>query len=120
MQQPNHSQVSQLKSLNNYREVNWRSKNLKSQIGHFYFTIGNIKSIDQNNLILVKHYFRANGHDFNRDTKFIIIERIEKDTNMKSMIENKVSWMVKNLKTYVPFGFNAQLNQPTWKKYKFD
>ena len=42
-------------------------------------------------------------------------ERIEKDTNMKSLIEKKEDKWIKSLKTYVPFGFNWKLNHPTWK-----
>ena len=43
--------------------------------------------MDKNNLILVEQHFHSNSHDFNRDTKFTITERTEKDTNIKSMIK---------------------------------
>ena len=60
----------------------------------FYFRLNNysrhrIKSIDQNNLILVEQDFYTNSHDFNTDAKFAIIKRIEKDTNMKSITLKK-------------------------------
>ena len=42
----------------------------------------------QNNLILVKQHFHTNGHNF-RDGKFTVIERIEKNTKMKSITEIK-------------------------------
>ena len=52
-----------------------------------YFRINNnrhrIKSIDQNNLLFVEQHSRINDDDFNKDAKFTIIERIEKDINMK-------------------------------------
>ena len=43
--------------------------------------------MDQNNQIFVEQNFCTNGHDFNKDAKFNIIERIEKDKNMKSIIK---------------------------------
>ena len=35
-----------------------------------------INYLDYNKLILVERHFRANGHGFNRDVQFTIIERI--------------------------------------------
>ena len=46
-----------------------------------------IKYMDQNNLILDKQHFCTNGNYFNRDAKFTILERIEKDTNKKPIVE---------------------------------
>ena len=45
--------------------------------------------MDQNNLILIEQHFCKNGHDFNRDAIFTITERIEKDINIKAMIEKR-------------------------------
>ena len=45
--------------------------------------------MDLNNLILVEQHFCKKGHDLNKDEKFTIIERIEKDINMKSIIKKK-------------------------------
>ena len=44
--------------------------------------------MDENNMILVE-YFHSNGHDLSIYTTFIIIEIIEKDINLKSIIEKK-------------------------------
>ena len=41
-------------------------------------------------LIPVEQHFHSNGHNVNfGDTNFIIIEKIEKDLNIKSLIEKK-------------------------------
>ena len=91
----------------------------------------------QNNLILVEQNFRTNDHDLNRGVMFTTIEWIEKDINIKSIIEKKKTnkqpplqkkktktntknkkedkW-IKSLKTYEPFGFNMKLNYPTSKE----
>ena len=60
-------------------------------------------------------HFHGDGHDFNRDAKFIIIERIG-DTNQKSqeqisriILQRENFWIVK-LKTLAPHGFNQELN----------
>ena len=45
--------------------------------------------MDQNTLILVELHFHTNSHNFNRDGKFTIIERIEIDTNMKLITEKE-------------------------------
>ena len=39
--------------------------------------------MDYNKLILVEQHFYLNVHDFNWDTKFNILERIEKKLNKK-------------------------------------
>ena len=79
-----------------YHESNCRSKNLIYLLEYtscekqnveksdrpFYFSLNKyqhrIKSMDQNNLILVKQNFWMKCHNFNRDAKFTIIERIKK------------------------------------------
>ena len=48
-----------------------------------------MKFINWNNFILVEQYFCTNGHGFKREAKFTIIEKIEKDLNMKSIILKK-------------------------------
>ena len=60
-------------------------------------------------------HFHGDGHDFNRDAKFTIIERIG-DTNQKSqeqisriILQRENFWIVK-LKTLTPHGFNQELN----------
>ena len=46
-----------------------------------------MKSVLQNNLIFIEQYSRTNGYDFNRNAKFTIIKKIEKDINIKSIIK---------------------------------
>ena len=52
--------------------------------------------MEWNNLILVKlhYYFCTNGQNFNRNAKFTII-KIEKDIDMKSVIEKKEDKWIK-------------------------
>ena len=38
--------------------------------------------------------------------------------NMKAVAEKKRKKRIKNLRTYVPFGFNKKLNHPTWRNKK--
>ena len=45
--------------------------------------------MDQNNQTFVKQHFHKNGHDLNRDAKFAIIDIIQKDIDIKPMIEKK-------------------------------
>ena len=42
-----------------------------------------IKFMDFSKLIFVKQHFHSNSHDFNRNVRFTIIERIEKTTTKK-------------------------------------
>ena len=60
-------------------------------------------------------HFHEDGHDFNRDAKFTIIEQI-RNTNGKTQTQiNKIIlqrenfWIIK-LKTLTPHGFNQELN----------
>ena len=63
-----------------------------------------IKSTDLNNLIWIKQNFCRKDHNFNRDTKFIIIERIEKNiNNLKKEEEWEKVWNF-----HVAFGFNIK------------
>ena len=48
-----------------------------------------ITSMDKNNQIVVEKHLPSNGYNFDRDAKFTIIERNEKDMNTKSIIEKK-------------------------------
>ena len=43
--------------------------------------------MDQNNLILVEQYFRLDRNDFNKDTKFSVIERIKNARNIELIVE---------------------------------
>ena len=84
----------------------------------FYFRLNNsrrrIKSMNQNNLVLDEQYFWTNCHNFNRDTKFAIIERIGKHIDMKSIIGEKKDKWIKSPK--VQLGFYMKLNPPNWKQ----
>ena len=60
-------------------------------------------------------HFHGDGHDFNRDAKFTIIEQI-RDVNQKSkeqinhtILKRENFWITK-LKTLTPYGFNQELN----------
>ena len=47
------------------------------------------KSMDYSKVILVEQHFHSNGRDSYWNTKFTIIERIEKNMNLKSISKNK-------------------------------
>ena len=69
--------------------------------------------MDHSKLIPVEQHFRSNDHDFNRDAKFTIIERIEKDINIKSVIEKQENKWINKIKSYNPFGLNIKRNGPS-------
>ena len=48
-----------------------------------------IKPMNHSNLIFVEQRFYSNGHVFSRGEKFSIIERIEKDTDIKLINDKK-------------------------------
>ena len=61
-------------------------------------------------LMIIEQYFHSNGPDFKRDAKYNpIIERIEKDSNIKSTLEKQEDKWMKHLLTYVPFEFDMEL-----------
>ena len=74
--------------------------------------------MDHSNFIFVEH-----GHDFNRYTKFTITENIEKDINIKSIIEKRKrkkkrrQIKKKSAKIYVFLKFNMKLNHPPLKYF---
>ena len=45
--------------------------------------------MNQNNQIFGDQHFRSNGHDFNEDAKFSIIEIIEKDANKNQYLKKR-------------------------------
>ena len=69
-----------------------------------------MKSMDLSNLISAEQHFRSNGHDFNRDAKFTIIQIIEKDMNIKPITEWNKDQQINILQTYVRLEFNLKLN----------
>ena len=73
--------------------------------------------MDDSKLILVGKHFLSNSHNFNRDAKFTIIEKIEKkkkNVNIKLITEKqKDKW--KTVSEHVPFGLNMKLNYPALK-----
>ena len=62
--------------------------------------------MNQNNQICVEYLFHSNGYIFNRDEKFTIIERIQKDLNIKSidLEDYVVNWITVIRKSGVPLG----------------
>ena len=60
----------------------------------------------------MEHHFRSNDHDFERDTKFTLIERMKKITDIKSTLENQEEKSIRYLLTYSTFGFNMKLYYP--------
>ena len=75
-----------------------------------------INSAKQNLLSPVEKHFRAQDHDFKRDARFIIIERIEhNNTDKIQMIikKHENSWITR-LKTLIPDGLIVKLNDPNY------
>ena len=67
--------------------------------------------------LAVDTHFLLSGHNFDRDAKFTIIEKITKTELGKAEMTNLLQrredfWMVK-LKTLGTYGFNPRLNFPT-------
>ena len=73
-----------------------------------------IYSARHNSLTPVEKHFREQGHDFNRDAIFVIIERIVHNIPDKipTIIKNHEDRWVLRLKTLIPDGFNVRLNNP--------
>ena len=69
--------------------------------------------MDLNNLRLVEQHFRSNGHVFNKDAKFTINKRSEKDINLRINNKNKDDKCIKVPETYAPDGVNMKLKQST-------
>ncbi len=115
-----------------YHESNCRSRNViyllectrcsKQYVGKsewpFNFRLNNyrhrIKSTDYDKLLHVEQHFRLANHDFSKDAKFTIIEKIEKNVSgeITSILEShEDNWMLR-LKTLSPNGLNSKLNHP--------
>ena len=69
-------------------ELNLTKNIFKTTVNHFMCVCVCINSMDYIKLILVEQHFHSNHHNFNRDARLTIIERIEQVTNIKPMTEN--------------------------------
>ena len=115
-----------------YHESNCKSNNViyllectrcwKQYVGRsewpFYFRLNNyrhrIKSTEYNKLLPVEQHFRLPNHDFNKDAKCTIIERIEKSQPYvitRTLETHEDNWILR-LKTLAPHGLNNKLNHP--------
>ena len=115
-----------------YHESNYKSKNViyllectycsKQYVGKsewpFNFRLNNyrhrIKSTDHHKLLPVEQHFHLANHNFSRDAKFTIIERIEKNVSdeITSILESHEDSWILRLKTLYPNGLNSKLNHP--------
>ena len=73
------------------------------------------KDTGKPNYILACKYFQKQGHDFNKHTKFIIIDKLinlhdSKETPREMLVVRENFWIQK-LKMLVPFGLNQELSQ---------
>ena len=59
-----------------------------------------------NKLICVEKHFHSKGHDFNRDAKFTIIEIIEKNADIMTIIETHEHKWINQLQTLALNRFN--------------
>ena len=60
-------------------------------------------------------HFHNNGHDFNRDARFTIIEQLKNtkdkpDEQRRQTILQRENFWIKKLKTLTPYGLNQELN----------
>ena len=59
-------------------------------------------------------HFNREGHNFNRDAKFIIIEQIRNIEGNEGQLKNTIlareNFWIKKLQTLKPKGFNQELN----------
>ena len=119
-------------SLQIYHESNCKSRNViyllectlcsKQYVGKsewpFNFRLNNyrhrIKSTDYDKLLPVEQHFRLSNHDFARDAKFTIIEKIEKNVSdeLTSILESHEDNWILRLRTLTPNGLNGKLNHP--------
>ena len=83
----------------NYRLNNYRSR---------------IKSTQYDKLLPVEKHFKEQNHVFERDARFIIIEKIEKENvqNMTNLLETHEDNWIKRLQILFPKGLNNKLNHP--------
>ena len=120
------------KKYNIYHESNCKSKNViyllectycsKQYVGKsewpFNIRLNNyrhrIKSTDHHKLLPVEQHFHLANHNFSRDAKFTIIERIEKNVSdeITSILESHEDSWILRLKTLYPNGLNSKLNHP--------
>ena len=84
----------------------------------FNFRLNNyrsrIKSAQYDKLLPVEKHFKEQNHVFERDARFTIIEKIEKESveNMTHLLETHEDNWIKRLQTLSPKGLNNKLNHP--------
>ena len=89
----------------------------KSETAMNLRTNGHRSDAKKHHKLAVDTHFLEPGHDFNRDAKFTIIEKIMKTELRGTFLTNLLLrredfWMAK-LGTIEPHGFNTGLNFPT-------
>ena len=64
--------------------------------------------------IKVRQHFNGNGHRFNTDAQFTIIEQLQRSnkttSEMRTILENRENFWIRKLNTLHPNGFNMELN----------
>ena len=73
-----------------------------------------LKSTQYDKLLPVEKHFKEQNHVFERDVRFVIIEKIEKENveNMTQLLETHEDNWIKRLQSLSPRGLNNQLNHP--------
>ena len=73
-----------------------------------------IKSTDYDKLLPVQQHFRLANHDFSRDAKFTIMEKIKENVSdeITVVLESREDNWILRLKTRSPNGLNSKLNHP--------
>ena len=77
--------------------------------------LDNWKDTKKPNYILACKYFQKQGHDFNKHTKFIIIDKLinlhDSKETLREMLVVRENFWIQKLKMLVPFGLNQELSQ---------
>ena len=73
------------------------------------------KDTKKPNYILACKYLQKQGHDFNKHTKFIIIDKLinlnDSKETVREMVVGREHFWIQKLKMLVPFELNQEVNQ---------
>ena len=73
------------------------------------------KDIKNPNAILAYRHFQQQGHIFNSDAKFTIIDKLVNTSSSKEILHERSiqreNFWIQKLKTLVPYGLNQELNK---------
>ena len=73
------------------------------------------KDTKKPNSILACKHFHKQGHNFNKHTKFIIIDKLvnlhSSKEALREMLVIRENFLIQKLQTLVPFGLNQELSK---------